>query len=474
MNIIKRFLPPTAEEVAEKLLEKINGLKRVSVEQTWRDGHPVAPETNFPALIKNGFRRNELIFACSSRKSSTASQVNLRVRHSRTGKDIPDHPLKKLLKKPNPLMSEFEFFASILIFQDFAGVAYYEKVRSQAGKVVQLWPMRPDWLRPIASSGGHSAYEYGPGGVNPVIIPADDILSFPLFDPLNAYEGYPPVAVAARTGDLDNALTDYVRLLFQEGGVPPGLLKTTQPIDEAIADRYRAMWRERYGGSGNWLEPAVLGYDMEYQQVGLGVEKMGIEILDERNETRICMVMKVHPTVIGTLVGLKRAIMSNAKEFQRDWWLNDLIPIYKSLGDNLSNQLLPEFEDGIELYWDFAEVPALLAIYQEKKDWALKVFMAGGITRNQFYEHVGLPGLGPRGDVYLVSAAMVEVPASQIMSAKIPPDEKVSSTQFKARTDFPDVADVDEREKSEREIARTMRRFLKAQLGRVKEELENG
>lgn len=481
MKFFKRFLSPSAEDVSDALYKKIrsSGAKRAEYTAV-TTGKAVEPETNFKALVKNGWRRNELIFACSSRKSSTASQVQLRVRNKRTQKELPDHPIKMLLKQPNPRMSEFEFFASIFIFQDFAGIAHYEKVRSRAGKVVQLWPMRPDWVKPRATTTGvPEIYEYGPNNVTPILIPAENVLSFPLFDPLNEYAGYPPVAVAARTGDLDNALTDYVRLLFQEGGIPPGVLKTSQPIDDTIAQRYRELWRERYGGIGNWLEPAVLGYDLEYQQVGLGVDKIGMDLLDDRNETRICMVMKVPPTVIGALVGLKRAIMNNAREFERDWWVNDLIPMYKSIADNFHNQLVVDFGDDVELFWDFNEVPALLAIYQEKRAWALEAFRGAAITRNQFLEACGEPGLGPRGEVFLMSAAQVEVPSSRILTTTVEDDDEDEDyedeekrRQMKALTAFPDVPDVDDRVEVEKKIAKAMKRYFKENLGRVEEQLK--
>ena len=421
MSIFDRwFKRPTAKEVAQEIVG-MTAVKVAEIIPTWREGKPLEPATNFNQLVKDGWRRNELIFACSSRRSNTTSQVALKVYNKRAGTELPDHSLRVLLSHPNKRMSEFDFLSSISVFQDFAGVSYFEKIRSNAGKVVQLYPMRPDWVRPIPSSVNFiSGYEYGPPGGNRDFLPPENVLCFPLFDPIDMYKGWPPVAVAARVGDLDNSVTDYIRLMFQEGGVPPGLLKTKQAIDESIADGMRARWKSRYGGYGNWLEPAVLGYDLEYQQVGLGLEAMGLEILDKRSETRICMVMKVPPTVIGTLVGLERAILSNAVEFQKDWWINDLIPWYKSLNDNFNNQLVPDFGGDIEVKWDFNEVPALVDLHKNQKAYALDAFSRGAITRNQYLELVGLPDLGPRGEVYVMSASMVEVPANKILVKPTP------------------------------------------------------
>jgi len=477
---------PSAEEIAREIVH-LSAMKVSEVVPTWKEGKPVEPSTNFVSLVKGGWRRNELIFACSSRKASTASQVALKVHKKVSGDEVPNHPLRELIKFPNPRMSEFDFLSSIFIFQDFGGIAYYEKVRSRAGKVVQLWPMRPDWVRPLPSSKSYVAgYEYGPPGEKKEILPAEDVLSFPLWDPLDEYRGFPPVAVAARVADVDNSITDYIRLMFQEGGVPPGLLKTKQAIDDAIAIRMREKWKERYGGVGNWLEPAVLGYDLEYQQIGLGLKEMGLEMLDKRNETRICMVMKVPPTMISTLVGLERAILSNAQEFQKDWWVNDLIPMYKNLNDNFQNQLVkPDFGDDVELKWDFHDVPALINMYKDKKEAALNAFQAGAITRNQYLAECGLPELGPRGEVFVMSMSMQEVPANKILVprpiftskpvAETPKEDEDGKTEpksmkaiVKSEVVAGNAPDNEERLKAEKLMARKLRDFFSDELSRIR------
>lgn len=425
---------------------------------SWRENRVVEPETNFVKLVKNGWRRNELIYACVSKKCNTASQAALRVYSKRGDKKLEDHRLRQLIQSPNPRMSEFDLWYSVLLFHDFAGVAYYEKVRSRAGQTVQLWPMRPDWVKPMETSGGMlQSYQYSPPGIEPLPMPAEDVLCFPLFDPLNQYQGYPPVAVAAGSGDLDNHVTDYLRLLFQEGGVPPGILKTSKNITEAIAERARAVWKQFYGGYQKWTEPAVLGNDMEYQQTGLGVKEMGIELLDRRAEVRICMALNVPPTAVHTMIGLERSTMANAQEFQQNWWHNDLIPLYKNLNDTLSNQLAPEFGEDIYTAWDFSDVPALRAETEGIKQNALEAFRSGAITRNEYNELAGLESLGPRGDVYLVSASMVEVPAGALVYK--PPKleeesvEEEGQEEEEPETDEEEANTTEEEEETEKSLS---------------------
>lgn len=388
-------------------------------------GNAKSPETRLEPLIKNGWRRNELIFACVSKKANTASQIRLTVVGKKDETEIENHPLRMLIARPNPMMTETTFFASIIILQDFSGNAYFEKVRSRSGRTVELWPIRPDWMKAyIGQDGMQAGWVYQPPGLPPHYYEMEDILPFRTYDPLNEYFGYPPVAVASRIGDLDNATTDYVRMVFEKGGVPPGILTSTQPITEAIAERIRAIWREKYGGFANWDAPVVLGHDTKYQSTGLSFEQMGLEILDTRAEVRICMTLKVPPTLINSKIGLERAIESNVKEIQRNWWDNDLIPIYKQFADSIRDNLLTlEYPEGVKLKWDYSEVPALQEDRDKTRELFLRALSAGGVTRNQFNVAWDLPELGPRGEVFIMSAMQVEVPIKTMKVEQLPEEE---------------------------------------------------
>jgi phage portal protein BeeE len=236
-------------------------------------------------------------------------------------------------------------------------------------------------------------------------------MDFKLFDPLNRYHGWPPAAVAGRVGDVDNAATDYLKLFFEKGGTPPGLLKTKQTLVDAQVESIRRRWGERYGGFEHWINPAVLDADAEYQKIGLTFQEMGFDVLDARNEARICQVLMVPPILVGAKIGLDRATYSNYAEARTAWWQDDLIPLYSNFTDVLDNNLGYEFGGGVSCQFDFSTVPALQE--DRQKVWAIstEALTAGGITVNEFCAEVGLENKGPAGDVYLRAASTIEVPA---------------------------------------------------------------
>jgi HK97 family phage portal protein len=457
---------------------------------TWQEGTATYTEVNFENMVRHGWRKNELIFACISKTANTAASVKLQVKSKSSDKEIKDHPLRQLLIQPNPFMSEFDLWASIIIYQKLAGCAYFEKERTRGGQIIHLWPLRPDWIHPIMSSSKVIAgYSYEVPGLQAQTLKAEDVLDFKMFDPLNAYTGYPPVAVAARVGDVDNAVTDYLKLFFEKGGTPPGILTTTQKLVDSEVANIRRRWAERYGGIDGWLQPAVLDSDASYQQIGSSFKDMGFQVLDARNEARICMVLDVPPIIVGAKVGLDSGTYSNYEQARRSWWEDSLIPQYVHVNNEILVDLVPEFGEGIFTAWDYSEVPALRSDDTSKWDTAIRAFQVGSITLNQFYERIGLDKVGTNGDVYLRPSGVTPVTIAdfgeklepipvvvnnnteqpEVEDEEKPIDENGKSLPLPAQ--YKNAPDDDVRRKKEKQMQKQLEGYFSEQLQRVKVEL---
>lgn len=368
---------------------------------TWQNMKPSYSETKFPDLVKYGLRKNELIYACVTTKADTASQVQMVVTDAKSNNVITNHPLKLLLQRPNPRMTEFDFWYSVIMYLHLSGHAVYEKQRDRSGKVIALWPLRPDKIAPIASSTKFIAgYEYSIPDGSVVFLKTEDVLEFKLFDPLNPYNSWPPVAVAARVGDIDNDVTDFIKVFWEKGATPPAVLKTTQKLTDTQVTDLKRRWAERYGGADKWIEPAVLDKDADYKQVGSTFTEMLFAELDARNESRICAVLKVPPILVGAKVGLDRSTYTNYGEARRAWWEDTLIPLYKSFIDVIENQLVPEFDAGVNVDWDFSGVIALAEEQQQRWARALDALKGGAISVNEYRWTLGFPSVSG-GDVFL-------------------------------------------------------------------------
>lgn len=410
-----------------------NSKASVQVMSTWQEGQPAYPLGNFENNTRLGYRRNEVVYACLMTKADAASSAELEVVNPKTEKEIEDNPALALVKTPNEHMTEFDFIALTLLSLDLAGRAYWEKRRNRRGDVIELWPLRPDWMVPIKSRDKFiDHFEFRVPGERPQNIAVEDVLDFKVYDPLDQYNSVPPVTVACRAIDTDNASTDFLNKFFRNGGMPTGILTTKQRLNPGDPERIRAHWVERYAGVDNWLKgPAVLDSDAQYQKVGSDFKEMGLEYLDARQEARICAVLRVPPILVGVKVGLDRSTFANAAEAQEYFWRNMLIPQLKRIRDELQADLLVrEFgQKNAEFTWDFSEVSAL----QEDRD---KAFLRasdgvakGYLTVNMALEEIGEESIGPAGDIFLRPLSVNEVPlkrpdpANQLPAVELPPQQ---------------------------------------------------
>jgi HK97 family phage portal protein len=454
------------------IIERLSGLWRktfsVVVSEHVRYTSPTSPSTSYEALVRSGWRRNELIYACISKKAETASQVYLRV-VDREGNALGGHRLQRLAEYPNRDMTMSAFLGAIIILQDLAGFAPFVKHRSRAGLTIALYPLRPDWLSiELDPNGQVKGYKYSiraGGEYVEMLYEPRDVIIFSKFDPLGSKFGYPPVAVLAHTGDMDNMITDYLRAIFAEGGVPPGILKTTKSITKAIAQQIREMYLEQYGGYKAWNAPLVLGDDTTYQKTGLGINEMGLETLDERAEARICAVLKVPPAIVGARIGLQRALEANIVGFHRNWWVNDLIPIYESIEDELNLAFADELGDN-RFSFDYSDVYALSEDVNARRKIAIEAFRYGAITRNEFNRLWGLPELGAAGDVYYMPNSLIEATIE-------PANGKQSMLPERVKAEQPvPVYDPDKDETrawAERKISAVAEKHLKDEFKRLQD-----
>lgn len=377
------------------------------------DEQPQYNDKGFTTFVKDGYSKNELIFACIDLTASTAASLMLKVKDKKTKEVIDDNELCDLLCRPNPLMSEYGFWRFTITMLLIAGCAYWQKVRdSQTGKVIALWPMRPDWVQPVPGDKDFIAgYLYGKFEDKRVLIKFEDVIDFGFYDPRNLYKMVSPTAIAARVGDTDNKITDFIALFFERGAVLQGILTSKLKLDDTDITDIRKRWSERYGGYDQWYNaPAVLDSDATYQAIGNTFKDMDFGTLDERDETRICMVYHIDPIIVGTRFGLARSTLNNIESAEAKWWRNSLKPLYKMLSDEINIDLVYEYGDNLCVEWDYSEISVLQEDRNQQFERANKAVVGGWYTVNMALEEIGHETLDPAiGDVFLWTPATTPV-----------------------------------------------------------------
>ena len=392
------------------------------------------PDASFEQFARHGMGRNELVAACITEKASSLPQSTLRVYPDPQGQGEPleQHPLRKLIAEPNPLMGEFEFFELQMIYQDLAGACWTLIERGRDGITpARLWPLRPDRIRvlppanPVGNPTGHT-WLYVPDPAQPqVIVPIaqENMIRVRYPNPLDAYFGWPPLRPAARAIALDNATTEYVDTLLRNLAVPSVVITSQQVVDDEIAERLGRKWRQRFGGSRRG-EPAFLQAGMAINVVGLSLQQLEFPDLRSTAESRICMSLGVPPILIGARVGLDRSTFANYGEARTSFWEETIMPMQGRFEANFRQRLLASFlgvgRARVYLRWDNSGVLALRESEAARWDRATAALRAGGITINDFRRTVGLPPVDG-ADVFLTPAGVAPTPLGQTPPRPAPP-----------------------------------------------------
>lgn len=424
-----------------KALVTPNGLKELSISrgaslepggfvtEIQRYRRPVMPYAA-TADLQDAQIRNELVFACLSIKASTAQDPRLIVQQVRTAggrttyEEVPNHPLRALLMRPNAAMTEADLMKAAIVSWDVSNPrrAYFEKLTDRA-LLVGLNPLNPACMRPLMSranareqigyvySGNGQRREYG----------FDELIvrSAPTwYDP-------PPLVPALSSVESDTAQTDYIRAFFENGGVPAGFLKYNMPLNEGQREDIRAAWAARYGNAlGRQHDVGVLDANADYQEIGAPLDKLSSQTLRSIAESRICMVFGVPPLIVYAYVGLLRATYSNLKEAWGGFWDATMSPAFKEWRSFWTWALLPEFEDErdiqaerVRLHYDMTQVAALQEDVDAAQTRARANFSAGGITLNEYRAAIGY-GARPGGDDVFAKPIEAPVPSAPTKAAK--------------------------------------------------------
>lgn len=364
---------------------------------------------NFMSYVNDGFNLNSLIYSAVMYKVRAAAQARLR---AYTGDpDSPDalplrHPLAQLMSRPNPYQSFAELHGLIIAYLNLAGNAYLyvDRDGAKGGVPMALYPLRPDRVYLIPGDGTIKGWMYRPPTMplaEGVPILAADMIHIKFPNLMDQYEGMgyglSPMSPLAQSADVDNNATKFIKLFFERGGMPVGILKYDIPLDFDQIREIKQKWREVYGGVGNWTDIGVVDSAASYEKLGQDFSKLGMDQMDARNETRILGPFGVPPILLNTKYGMERSTFSNYEEARKAFWQDTMSYELKLELDAFSHFL--QGEDGSFVGWDLSDVPAL------KKDIlaltnSAKALFDMGVPAKMAFDAVGLTvGDLPAGDM---------------------------------------------------------------------------
>jgi len=200
---------------------------------------------------------------------------------------------------PNPYMNDYEFSETLTGHVLLWGNAYAEIVRNGAGEVVELWPLRPDRVRPFLRE-EKVFYEVMLPNGGQIVLPFSSIFHLHGLG-FDGLVGYSPIKFHCDTMALAISEQQYREAFFKNDARPGGVLTHPATLSEGAQKTLRKQWEETHGGLGNRNRVAILEEGLTWQSVGIPAKDM--EFIEGRKyqKSEIASIFRVKPYKLGIM-----------------------------------------------------------------------------------------------------------------------------------------------------------------------------
>jgi len=325
-------------------------------------GRPVWTPRNYECLTREGFGKNPVAYRCVRMVAEACASVPLRVEVD--GRRAPEHPLQRLIDRPNPEQGGGDLREAIYGGLQTAGNAYVEAAFLGEDVPGELWSLRPDRMKVVPGrKGWPEGYEYSAGGAK-TLIGRDEagwmrVLHLKLWHPFDDWYGFSPLEAAAFSIDVHNASGAWNKALLDNSARPSGALvygsKTSERLSEDQFARLKAQLADTYAGADNAGRPMLLEGGLEWKPMALTPSDM--DFIDGKYAAARDIALAFG--VPGQLLGIPGDnSYANYREANAAFWRNTVLPLTEKVTRSL-NGWLAEVFPGTRIVCEVDALPAL-------------------------------------------------------------------------------------------------------------------
>lgn len=376
--------------------------------------------------------------AIIGKRSKAFNSGKIKVLNENTGKEVQSgraSEIRELLKKPNPLQTQSQFFAQQDHYTDIFGYCPVLKVRPSGfpDEISSLWNIPPwlfdidytkKWLKQTSIAGIYKNYYLYWDGER-TEIPFKDL--FFIFDDgigtdFDTNLTIPDSRLISNDFVVGNIVAAYKarNTLISKRGAMGILSNETKDGDQGTVrlnpkdrDQVQREFKSNYGLVGQSFQVIITDANLKWQQMGFPTKDLMLfeEIADDIN--RLCDAYGLPPVLIARD---KDTTFANQNQGRKDFIENTIIPESENRMQMNTNGIVREDENLI-IKRDYSE----LAVLQEDKgkaaqarktlDDALSIeYSKGLITKNDWLEKLGEDrNSDPSFDKYFDAAADAEL-----------------------------------------------------------------
>jgi len=364
---------------------------------------------DYHSQAKEGYEANVYCRRCVQTISMAVAGIEWDL-YRMKGKDLQEiegHPMQALLRKPNPQMGGSRLMETVAAYLMLRGESYLYAAGPDGNRPpLELWPLRPDRVRPVPDASGReiARYEYTLNGIVSDL-PREKVLQLKLFNPLDDLHGMSPITSAALSIRMGNEAKRWNTALLENGARPMGALSTTAFLTQAQVDSMRSQFSGLYVGPENAGRPVVLEGGVQWQEMGLSPADMSWLESQKLSAREIAICYGVPPEMIGDS---SNKTYANYREARRAFYQETILPTMDWVRDELNSWLLPMYPDkGLYLDYDRDDIDAL---QEDRAELWGRLTNATWLTINEKREATGYEAV-EGGDVLLIPATMLPAEA---------------------------------------------------------------
>jgi HK97 family phage portal protein len=334
-------------------------------------------ERNALNYIREGYKKNAAVFSCVRTWASYFVEAPLVCYTDETRKkQIPDHPLRLLIQRPNEIMGEREFMKLFVAYGAIGGNSYGRLVpyKNRAG-VAEIWPYSAVNTWPVPRGNKWiDHYEYSVDeGLHKEPIDPREIIHYKWEPDLEyPWKGMSALEAVSQQVDTDAELVRYIKVVLQNDAVVRGVLtlpSAARPLNEQQLQQMKKEWK-LYQGGGNRGNIPILQGGLEFKKTSLDLNELAADALKGMTQVDIAAAFGVPALIAGLLVGLENGREGNWESTRKQFTEGALAARWADVASEFQQSLVPLMGNDCVVGFDLSKVQALAYLKKEQQEAA--------------------------------------------------------------------------------------------------------
>jgi HK97 family phage portal protein len=377
---------------------------------------------SYHGRTREGYEQNSYVFKCINARAKSVSLVDSMVLDLKGQEHGDNHPLVKLLHRPNPGQSQTEFISMIEFHLALMGNAYILPVHTKVKGLTQLHIIRPDYVTYTPSGNIFDpvqSWTIGGTGTGMIQLDPQDLIHIRALPGTDPVYGSSPLAAAGMAVAQQNAAKAWNNAMLSNSGKPSIAVLTPAELTQEQFRQAQARLESGFAGKRNAGKTMVLDAGKTVQPIGFSPTDMDWRSGMTISAKEIAIAFEVPPEKIGDSAN---KTYSNMQEANREFASGFVRPELDLIWSVISRYCVPFYDDVSEVTFDAAMIPGI------KAD---ETNLMNSLSGNYFLtinEKRAALGYGPvtGGDVLMQPMGLISLAEAQALPPEIgqPPEEE--------------------------------------------------